>query len=119
MIPEDWVEHRRSSDREVVGYIAPAGDDVIAMSLLGTPMGEPGDWFDAEELLDQVGLSQLADPWWLSHDDAPDQKVAIVEVDREHVVVAHADFALVVGTPRDIGDRQVLPVPTDRLRPTS
>ncbi|MGJ9423535.1 hypothetical protein [Aeromicrobium sp. CF3.5] len=117
MIPADWIEHRRSSDREIVGYVAPTGDLVVAMSLLGTPLGEPGDWHDAEECLDQIGLSQLAEPWWLSHDGGPDQKVAIVEVDREHVVVANADFALVIGVPRDIGDRQQIAVPTDRLRP--
>lgn len=117
MIPADWTEHRRSSDREIVGYVAPVGDDVIAMSLLGTPMGEPGDWNDAEELLEQVGLSQLAAPWWLSHGDAPNQKVAIVEIDRERVVVVNADTALVVGVPRDVSDRQEIAVPTDRLRP--
>lgn len=117
MIPEDWIEHRRSSDHEIVGYIAPIGDDVIAMSLLGVPMGEPGDWHEAEERLEQVGLSQLAEPWWLSRDDGSDQKVAIVELDREHAVVVDADTALVVGVPRDISDRQKIAVPTDRLRP--
>ncbi len=117
MIPADWVAHRRSADREIVGYVAPAGELVIAMSLLGTPMGEAGDWHDAEQLLEQVGLSQLAEPWWLSHEDGSEQKVVVVEVDVERVVVANADFAHVVGAPRDIGDRIEIDVPTHRLRP--
>lgn len=90
---------------------------MVAVSLIGTPLGEPGEWHEAEERLEQVGLSQLAEPWWLLHEDGSEQKVVVVEIDHHHVVVANADYALVAGAPRDIGDRIEIAVPTDRLRP--
>ena len=71
----------------------------------------------AEQLLEEAGLSYLAEPWLLRRDDGTDQRVVIVEVDADHVVVTDAQFALVVGRPEDMVDRVILSVPTDRLRP--
>ncbi len=116
MIPADWRPHHRT-DGELIGYLAPHdGDDVIAMTLLGTAVGGPTDEWTAADRLDDLGLSYLADRWVLLHEDGSEQRVVLVEVDPERVVVANADFAQVVGGPRDIGEQIVLDVPTDRLR---
>jgi len=116
MIPADWRPHHRT-DGELIGYLAPHdGDDVIAMTLLGTAVGGPTDEWTAADRLDDLGLSYLADRWVLLHEDGSEQRVVLVEVDPDRVVVANADFAQVVGGPRDIGEQIVLDVPTDRLR---
>lgn len=117
MIPATWDPYYRLDDGELIGYLIPAdGGLVVPATIFGHPLDDAMDTFAAEQTLEDVGLSYLADAWWFRHDDAPDQKVVLVEASPEHLVVANADFALVVGAPRDIGDRIVLTVPTDRLR---
>jgi len=116
MIPDHWRRHHRG-DGELIGYLAPdEGDDVVPMTLLGTVAGEPTDEWSAGQVLDDLGLSYLADRWVLVHEDGSEQRVVLVEVGPDRVVVANADFAQVVGAPRDIGEQIVLDVPTDRLR---
>jgi hypothetical protein len=106
-------------DGELVGYLmADEGDLVIPMNLVGHPVGAAMDVFAAEQTLEDVGLSYLAEQWLLRQDDGSDRRVVIIEIDADHVVVGDAEFALVVGRPADmIGERVTLPVPTDRLRP--
>ena len=118
MIPNEWEPYHRE-DGELVGYLV-AHDEtsVVPVNLVGHHLGDPMDRYSAEQLLEEAGLSYLAEPWWLRHDDGTEQKVVIIEIDADQVVVANADFALVVGRPQDmIGDRITLTVPTDRLRP--
>ena len=117
MIPSDWEPYQRD-DGEVIGYLAVENDDlVVPVNLVGHPIGDAMDRLEAEELLEAAGLSYLAEPWVLRHDDGSEQRVVIVEVDADHVVVTDAQFALVVGRPADMVDRVTLSVPTDRLRP--
>jgi hypothetical protein len=117
VIPADWQPHHRD-DGELIGYLVPAeGGLVVPVNLVGHPIGDAMDQFAAEELLEDAGLSYLAEPWVLRHDDGSEQRVVIVEVDADHVVVTDAQFALVVGRPADMVDRVTLSVPTDRLRP--
>ena len=98
--------------------MANEGDLVVPMNLVGHPVGEAMDVFAAEQTLEDVGLSYLAEQWLLRHDDGSEQRVVIIEIDADHVVVGDAEFALVVGRPAEmIGERVTLPVPTDRLRP--
>ena len=117
MIPADWQPYHRD-DGELIGYLV-AGERglVVPVNLVGHPIGAAMDSFAAEELLDDAGLSYLAEPWLLRRDDGSEQKVVIVEVDADQVVVTDAQFALVVGRSTDMVDRVTLPVPTDRLRP--
>lgn len=116
MIPADWVRHVRG-DGELIGYLAPQGDDLFtAMTLLGTPLGEPVDEWTAADALDDVGLSYLADRWILTDPEGSERPVVLVEASPERVMVAPADFALVVGMPRDPADEIAIEVPTDRLR---
>ena len=117
MIPADWEPYQRE-DGEVIGYLVADEDGfVVPINLVGHPIGEAMDRFAAEDLLEDAGLSYLAEPWVLRHDDGTEQRVVIVEVDADHVVVTDAQFALVVGRPADMVDRVTLTVPTDRLRP--
>ncbi|HWV25748.1 MAG TPA: hypothetical protein VNZ66_00885 [Aeromicrobium sp.] len=116
MIPADWRRHHRA-DGELIGYLAPVGgDSVVPMTLLGTPVGEPCDEWVATERLDNVGLGYLADRWMLRLADGTERAVVLVEVDAGQAVLAPAEFALVVGVPRDESDRIVIDLPTDRLR---
>ncbi len=116
MIPAAWEPYHRLDDGELVGYLRPVGDGLVPTTLLGTALDDALDRFGAEQVLEEVGLSYLADPWILSHDDGTEQRVLLVEVDAERAVLANADFAQVVGAPRDIGDRVEVDLPTDRLR---
>ena len=117
MIAADWEPHHRD-DGELIGYLV-AGERglVVPINLVGHPIGAAMERFAAEDMLEDAGLSYLAEPWLLRHDDGSEQRVVIVEVDADHVVVTDAQFALVVGRPTDMVDRVTLSVPTDRLRP--
>ena len=117
MIPADWEPHHRD-DGELIGYlVAGERDLVVPINLVGHPIGAAMERFAAEDILEDAGLSYLAEPWMLRRDDGSEQRVVIVEVDADHVVVTDAQFALVVGRPADMVDRVTLSVPTDRLRP--
>ncbi|MGO2188985.1 MAG: hypothetical protein ACTH4Y_12165 [Microbacterium gubbeenense] len=67
-IGDDWIAHRRSSDRELVGWIRPAGDDWQAMSLFAEPLADPADWDVAEDALENTSLSWMAEPWIFARD---------------------------------------------------
>jgi hypothetical protein len=118
LIPTAWVPYHRM-DGELIGYLMADGRDlVVPMNLVGHPVGEAMDVFAAEQTLEDVGLSYLAEQWLLRQDDGSEKRVVIIEIDADHVVVGDADFALVVGRPADmVGERVTLPVPSDRLRP--
>jgi hypothetical protein len=118
VIPTEWEPYHRE-DGELVGYLVVVDETrVTPVNLVGHPIGEAMDRFAAEQLLEDAGLSYLAEPWWLRHDDGTEQRVVIIEIDADHVVLADAAFALVMGRPRDmVGDQITLSVPTDRLRP--
>ncbi|MVA75973.1 hypothetical protein GC722_08045 [Auraticoccus sp. F435] len=125
MIPSSWLPSYRADDLELIGYLAPAepgadGEQVVPMTLLGTPLGAPMSVPAAEQVLEEVGLSYLAERWLLRHDDGPlagqEQQVVVVEVTPESAVLSTADFALVVGSSR-LGEPLRVELPTDRLRP--
>ena len=79
MIPDDWTPHRRD-DGELVGWIRPEGDEWVAVDLLGRTASGAVDWLDAEDALESVGLSYLAEIWMLEHDAGEPLRVRIVEV---------------------------------------
>jgi hypothetical protein len=117
VIPTDWQPHHRD-DGELIGYVVAEEDGlVVPVNLVGHPIGHAMDQFAAEELLEDAGLSYLAEPWVLRHDDGTEQRVVIIEVDADHVLVTDAQFALVVGRPKDMVETVTLSIPTDRLRP--
>lgn len=101
MLDETWVEHRRSGDREVLGWVRPAGDGFVAVDRLGRDVtGETG-WVEAEEALEERGLSWLADLWQLTRDDGLVVRVRLVEVSPRRVVVKPDDMNAVGENPAE------------------
>jgi len=115
MIGSDWTAHRRD-DGELVGWIKPAGDEWVAVDLFGHEVSDPMDWLEAEAVLENRGISWLADIWMLEGEsmDADPLRVRIVEVTPERVVVQTDDYGAVDAPV----ERFELPWPAPmRLRP--
>jgi len=112
-MPADWIEHVRPGDRERLGWIRPVGDGFVALDLMGREVTGVVDWLAAEEALEERGLGWLADLWQLDRPDGLRERVRIVEVTPDRVVVKVDDFG-------DVGAdtaTYVLPFPApDELR---
>ncbi|WP_449409148.1 hypothetical protein [Microbacterium maritypicum] len=120
MTPTDWTPHRRD-DGELLGWIRPAGDDWIAVDVLGRPVSAPIDWLDAEVVLEGHGIAWLAESWMLEGEADRPLRVRILEVTPDEdgvpgrIVVKIDDFGDVNRPPTQ---QFVLPWPApDRLRP--
>ncbi|PPF62707.1 hypothetical protein C5E11_10580 [Clavibacter michiganensis] len=113
----DWIEHRRSDDRELVGWMKPVGEGFVAIDLPGRHRTDPLDWMVAEETLDELGLAYLADPHEFRLDDGSWLRVRIAEVSPSAIRVKKDDWG-------DMSATQVyyslpFPVTEDQLRPLS
>lgn len=122
MIPSDWTPYYRLDDGELIGYLRPeteTPDAVTPVTLFGHPLAdEPGEQWWAEQVLEDLGLSYLAERWELQRPDGGTSRVVITECSPDRVVVKLAEFAQVVGDiPDDLNQQWELSVPTDRLRP--
>lgn len=120
MIGPDWIPHRRPDDRELIGWIRPEGDAWVAVSLFGADVSGPLDWVEAEEALEAVGLSWLAEPWMLERPGTDPLRVRVVDVspaspegDPGRVVVKTDDFGA-IDVPYELLE---LPWPPAGLRP--
>jgi hypothetical protein len=111
----DWIEHRRSDDGELVGWMKPIDEGFIAIDLLGRPQTEVVDWLIAEETLDRLGLAYLADPHELRLDDGAWLRVRIAEVSSSGIRVKKDDWGDMTAT--QIYYSVAFPVTEDRLRP--
>lgn len=92
--PMDWIEHRRPGDRELLGWILPDGEDFAPCDRLGRAVGSPTDWLSAEERLEEHGIGWLADLWQYTVDGVT-ERVRIVEVTPERIVVKRDDFGTI------------------------
>ncbi|UZN04230.1 hypothetical protein [Cellulomonas sp. S1-8] len=92
MPDETWVEHRRSGDRERLGWVRPSGDGYVAVDRLGRDVTGVVGWTDAEAALDERGLHWLADLWQLTREDGTVVRVRLVEVSPARVVVKADDL---------------------------
>lgn len=114
MVNPDWIEHRRGRDRELLGWIVPEGDVFIAVDLLGRQQTAPVDWHLAEQALELLGISYLADPYQLHRGGEEWVRVRITEISADAVTVSDDHGGA-------IGAEQVdyqLPLPTGtELRP--
>lgn len=95
MLPADWIAHRRPDDREPLGWLRPDGDAWVAVSLIGRELSGPVDWTTAEEALEEVGLSWMADVWMLERPDGDPLRVRLVEVTPDGVLVQTDDFGAI------------------------
>jgi hypothetical protein len=113
-MPENWIEHRRGLDGERLGWMKPDGDGFVVIDLLGREKTGVVDWFDAEEMLDGLGIGYLADAYELRLDNGEWLRVRVAEVSTQEIRVKKDDW----------GDMNVpqlfftLPFPApDTLRP--
>jgi hypothetical protein len=113
VIPQSWIEHRRAEDNELLGYLRPvdnASGRYIPVTVFGYALGDPRDQYNAEQILESVGLSYLADRWLLTLDGRAEPIwVQIVEASPERLLVKNVDF----GYEGDIGKTFALDVPAD------
>jgi hypothetical protein len=93
-VDESWIEHRRGRDRELLGWIAPRGDQFVPISLLGRELSGPVDWVDAEQALEDAGLGYLSGVWLLETDEGT-ICVRIAEVTPERIRVITDNFGAI------------------------
>jgi hypothetical protein len=105
----EWIEHRREHDDELLGFLVPDGEWFTPVTVFGYPIAEPTDRDDAEESLDRIGLSYLAERWNLKRERQAPIQVEIVEASPQRVVVKNVDF----GSELDYGTRFTLSAPVD------
>lgn len=110
--PEDWIEIRRSTDRERVGWLREHGDSWMPVDILGRDLADGArDWDRAERDLEELGLGFLAERWELDTAEGT-IPVRIVEVSEERIVVTRDDIgsasAIIPGLRRE---EHVLPWP--------
>jgi hypothetical protein len=112
---EERIEQRRGDDGELLGWIEPRGDGFVAVDLLGRERTGVVDWLAAEEELEQLGLSYLADLYELRLKDGEWLRVRIAEVRPSLVRVKKDDWGA-VGAPQ-VYYELPLPVAEEELRP--
>lgn len=88
----DWIEHRRSGDGELLGWILPEGEGFVAIDRLGHARTAALDWAEAEGTLEDLGLGYLAEAYELRMTDGTWQRVRLVEVSTEAVTVKEEDW---------------------------
>lgn len=87
-----WVPVRRD-DGEIVGYLEPTTpefDAVIPRNRLGHSVAEPLEYVEAEELLIERGIGELAGTWRL---DGAEQALSIAELSPHGIVLRDALLA--------------------------
>ncbi|MRG59334.1 hypothetical protein GE115_05530 [Agromyces sp. CFH 90414] len=87
-----WVPVKRD-DGETVGYVEPLTPDfgeVLPRNRLGHVVGEPQPYIDAEDLLVERGIGELAEHW---HLDGAAQALAIAELSPAGIVLRDALLA--------------------------
>ena len=73
----------------------PEGDGFVPVDLLGRERAGVLDWLAAEELLDELGIGYLADPYLLDRAGHPPLRVRIVEVSPRGIRVKRDDFGAI------------------------
>lgn len=123
MLPESWIPHRRE-DGELIGWIdmTVAEPKLVPIDRLGRAMDPVDDWFEAEEILDSIGLRFLAERYVYrgggGNDDDDDEAtqpvtVRISQVYDDRIVLTTA----LTDAVEDVGREIVVPFPApDELR---
>ncbi len=83
----DWIEHRRSSDGQLLGWMAPSGEGFVVVDLLGRERSGILDWLTAEETLEELGIGYLADLYELQLADGQWLRVRLAQVSVDGIVV--------------------------------
>lgn len=88
----DRQEIRRADDDELLGFVTPAAGTFQATTVFGGLLGEHPDADSAEHQLRQIGLSSLAERWWIFSDDRW-QRCWLIEASPDRVVAVIASYA--------------------------
>jgi hypothetical protein len=91
-VDTNWIEHRRSGDSEILGWMRPEDDGFVVIDRLGRERTGVVDWFTAEETLDELGIGYLADKYELQLESGTWLRVRIVEVLPDAIRVKKDDF---------------------------
>lgn len=106
---KDWIEHRRSGDREVLGWMIPEGDGFVPVDRLGRRAAPAVDWLTAEETLDDLGIGYLADRFEFRLPDDRWLQVRITEISPHGIRLKRDDW----GAPDVEGVEFSAPFPMD------
>lgn len=108
----EWIEHRRE-DGERIGWIRMVGEQFVAVDVLGREVTGAVDWLSAEEALDELGLSFLAEQWWFERSDGRVVRVRITEVSPRGIRIREDDFGAAAAVGAQVQDH-ALPFPAPR-----
>ena len=115
---ENWIEYRRD-DGQRIGWIRMVGERCIAVDMLGREITGEVNWLEAEESLDERGISFLAEPWSLELDNGSEVRVRITEASPEGIRVTEDEFGAASAIGAQMRNHS-LPFPApDALRPMS
>lgn len=104
-----WIEHRRTDDNELLGFLVPDGEGFVPVTVFGSELAASAAREEAEAELNRRGLSYLAERWTLQLEDQAPIQVEIVEASPQEVVVQNVDF----GSGLDYGTRFTVKAPVD------
>lgn len=114
MVPEQWIPHRRE-DGETIGWIdmIVAEPQFVPIDRLGRPLDPVDEWYDAEGVLDEIGLRFLMDRY-VVEEEGRDTVVRIAHVYDDRIVLSTA----LTDAVEDVGREIVVPFPApSTLRP--
>lgn len=97
-MPEDWIEHRRGIDGELLGWMRPVGEDFVVVDLLGRDRSEPIGWLEAEEILEELGIGYLADAYEMRLEDGRLLRVRLAEVSARGIRAKKDDWGDMTAT---------------------
>ena len=103
----EWIVYTRAEDNELLGFLVPEGGLFVPVTVFGYVLSDPADRDQAEHVLESVGLSYLAERWWLRLNDNRRITVEIVEASPTQVVLKNVDF----GYEGNFGERFTLSAP--------
>ena len=109
MIPAHWIEHRRSDDRDLIGWVdldthAP---QLLPYNRLGQPLELVDSWDEAEAAIDAIGLRCLTGRFQYQADGSEELTVRIKHVYDDRIVLTTALTDVV----EDVGEEITIPFP--------
>ncbi|MEV4312799.1 hypothetical protein [Actinocrispum sp. NPDC049592] len=82
---------RRDEDDEILGYLAPTGDEWLPLTVFHVALADPASQDDAEEIVRRDGLASLSDPWWVEDEQGEWVEARLQEAQPHRIRVRWAD----------------------------
>lgn len=87
----DRQQIRRADDDELLGFVIASAGTFLATTVFGGLLGEHPDADNAEHQLRAIGLSSLAERWWI-FSDGRWQRCWLIEASPDRVVAVIASY---------------------------